>query len=222
MGQKSNPIVLRLGINKTWASNWYADADYATFLHQDILIRKLINKKHANAGISRIDIERPNEVVKVTISAARPGLLIGKKGEDLGKLKQILKEKLKRECELNIKEVRKVDTDAQLIAQNIAQQIERRVAFRRVIKKAMQNAMRFSLGGCKIMVAGRLNGAEIARTEWIREGRVPLHTLKADIDYATYEALTVYGLIGIKVWVFKTPQEGSKLKKPLVPARKPN
>lgn len=216
MGQKSNPIALRLRLNKFWPSNWYADSKYAAYLHQDFMIREFIQKRYKNAGVSKVEIERPADNIKITIFVARPGLLIGKKGDDVSKLKLALKNKLGQDCEVNVKEVRRVDTNAQLIAQSIAQQIELRVAFRRVIKKAIQNAMRFNVGGCKIMIGGRLNGAEIARTEWIREGRVPLHTLKADIDYATYEALTVYGLIGIKVWVYNLPQAQAKPKRPVV------
>ncbi|MBL0690803.1 MAG: 30S ribosomal protein S3 [SAR324 cluster bacterium] len=216
MGQKANPIVLRLGLNKQWQSNWYSEANYAKYLQQDFALREFILKRSGNAGVSRIDIERPGDNVKINIHSSRPGLLVGRRGSELDKLKKALTEKFKIKVQINVKEVRKAETDAMLIATNIASQIERRMAFRRVIKKTMQNAMRFSIGGCKIMVGGRLNGAEIARSEWIREGRVPLHTFKADIDYATYEANTVYGLIGIKVWVYKIPINFNRHKKHLV------
>lgn len=215
MGQKANPIVLRLGINKNWQSNWYSENQYSVYLLQDFNIREFLYKKFSNIGISKILIERAGGEIKITIFASRPGMIVGRKGEDLQKLKTSLESRFRTKITITVKEVRKADTDAKLVAQNIAYQIEKRVAFRRVIKKAMQNAMRFNIGGCKIMVGGRLNGAEISRSEWIREGRIPLHTLKADIDYAAHEAKTIYGLIGIKVWIYKIPQEFGRSKKNL-------
>ncbi len=213
MGQKVNPIGFRLNAGKEWQSAWYSSRNYAELLHQDIKIRELIIKATDHFGISKIEIERPGNAIKIGIYAARPGLIIGRKGEELDKLKQKLTHLTKTELQINIKEVKRAETDAKLIAKNIGGQLERRVAFRRVIKKAMQGAMRYNIGGCKIMVSGRLNGADIARTEWIREGRIPLHTIKADIDYATREAMTIYGLIGIKVWIYKTVSEFGRVRK---------
>lgn len=208
MGQKVNPIGLRLGITKTWASNWYAEKNYASELLQDIQIRKFLQKKLGHAGISKIDIERAAKNLKIVIYAARPGIIIGKKGEEAEKLKKAISSMVKQDLVVNIKEVKRPEMDAQLIADNIAMQLERRVAFRRVMKRSLANIGKYNVAGCKIMVSGRLNGAEMARTEWVREGRVPLHTLKADIDYATSESLTTYGIIGIKVWVYKGQQAG--------------
>lgn len=209
MGQKVNPIGLRLGITKTWASNWYAEKNYASELLQDIQIRKFLQKKLGHAGISKIDIERAAKNLKIVIYAARPGIIIGKKGEEAEKLKKAISSMVKQDLVVNIKEVKRPEMDAQLIADNIAMQLERRVAFRRVMKRSLANIGKYNVAGCKIMVSGRLNGAEMARTEWVREGRVPLHTLKADIDYATSESLTTYGIIGIKVWVYKGQQAGA-------------
>lgn len=206
MGQKVNPIGLRLGITKTWISNWYAEKNYASELLQDIQIRKFLKKKLGHAGISKIDIERAAKNLKIVVYAARPGIIIGKKGEEAEKLKKSLSALVKQDLIINIKEVKRPEIDAQLIADNIAQQLQRRVAFRRVMKRSLANTAKYNVAGCKIMVSGRLNGAEMARTEWVREGRVPLHTLKADIDYATTESLTTYGIIGIKVWVYKGQQ----------------
>ena len=213
MGQKVNPTLFRLGINKGWKSVWYSSDNYANLLHEDIALRRKILSETDRFGISKIDIERPGNKIKVSIHAARPGLLVGRKGEELDKLKSKLANLSKDEIHLSVKEVRRPEIDASLVAKSIAVQLEKRVAFRRAIKKAMQSAMRYNIGGCKIMVSGRLNGADIARTEWIREGRVPLHTIKADIDYATKEALTIFGLIGVKVWIYKTsPSRSKKLK----------
>jgi len=204
MGQKVNPVGLRLGINRTWDSRWFADGkDYGRLLHEDIKVRKELKKRLGAAGISRIVIERPHKKCRVTIYAARPGVIIGKKGADIDKLRKDLSAMTDGEVHLNIVEVRKPETDAQLVAENIAQQLERRVAFRRAMKRTMQSTMRLGAKGVRINVSGRLGGAEIARMEWYREGRVPLHTLRADIDYGFAEAKTTYGIIGVKVWVFK-------------------
>ena len=204
MGQKVNPIGLRLGINRTWDSRWFADGeDYSRLLHEDIKVRRELKKRLSQAGVSRIIIERPHKKCRVTIYAARPGVIIGKKGADIDKLRKDLQALTEGEVHLNIVEVRKPETDAQLVAENIAQQLERRVAFRRAMKRSMQSTMRLGAKGVRINVSGRLGGAEIARMEWYREGRVPLHTLRADIDYGFTEAKTTYGIIGVKVWVFK-------------------
>jgi len=204
MGNKVNPIGLRLQVNRTWDSRWFASSkEYGALLHEDIRIREFIKKKCANAGVSRVVIERPHRKCRVTIHTARPGVIIGKKGADIEKLRREVAKLTSSELHLNIVEVRKPEIDAQLVGENIAQQLERRVAFRRAIKRAVQNAMRMGALGIRINAGGRLGGAEIARTEWYREGRVPLHTLRADIDYAHVEAKTAYGIIGIKVWIFK-------------------
>ncbi|RZO68798.1 MAG: 30S ribosomal protein S3 [Parvularculaceae bacterium] len=204
MGQKVNPIGLRLGINRTWDSRWYAPSDtFADLLHEDIRIRRFLEKKLKQAGVSRIVIERPHKKCRVTIYTARPGVVIGKKGADIEKLRSELQKLTESETVLNIVEIRKPEIDATLVGENIAQQLERRVAFRRAMKRAMQTAMRMGALGIRVNVAGRLGGAEIARMEWYREGRVPLHTLRADIDYGVATARTTYGAIGIKVWIFK-------------------
>ena len=204
MGQKVNPIGLRLGINRTWDSRWFAKkGDYAKLLHQDMQIRKLIEKKLAQAGVSKIIIERPAQKARVTIHSARPGIVIGKKGQDIDNLKNELQKLVGSEVSLNILEVRKAETDATLIADSIAQQLERRVSFRRAMKRSVQSALRLGAEGIRVNCSGRLGGAEIARMEWYREGRVPLHTLRADIDYGTYTAFTTYGTCGVKGWVFK-------------------
>ncbi len=204
MGQKINPIGFRLQVNRTWDSRWFANSnEFGDLLLEDVKIRDYINKTCAQAGVSRVIIERPHKKCRVTIHSARPGVIIGKKGADIEKLRRSLSQFTDSELHLNIVEVRKPELDAQLVAESVAQQLERRVSFRRAMKRAVQNAMRMGALGIRINVAGRLGGAEIARTEWYREGRVPLHTLRADIDYATSEALTAYGIIGIKVWIFK-------------------
>ena len=204
MGQKINPIGLRLGINKTWDSRWFATgAEFAGKLHEDIRIRKYLKKNLGGAGISRIVIERPTKKARITIHTARPGVVIGKKGADIEKIKKDLSKFTKDEVHLNIVEIRKPEIDAVLIAEGIAQQLERRIAFRRAMKRAVQSALRLGALGIRINCSGRLGGNEIARMEWYREGRVPLHTLRADVDYGTATALTTYGVIGIKVWVFK-------------------
>src|SRR5258706_1954415 len=204
MVQKVNPIGLRLGINRTWDSRWFADGpEYARLLHDDIKVRKDLKKRLGQAGVSRIIIERPHKKCRVTIYAARPGVIIGKKGADIDKLRKDLAGMTEGEIHLNIVEVRKPETDAQLVAENIAQQLERRVAFRRAMKRSMQSAMRLGAKGVRINVSGRLGGAEIARMEWYREGRGPPHALRADVDYGFTEAKTNYGIIGVQVWVFK-------------------
>jgi len=205
MGQKVNPIGLRIGVNRTWDSRWYADSgEYGRLLHEDIKIRKYLREKLAAAGISRIVIERPHKKCRVTIHTAKPGVVIGKKGADIDKLRKDLSTMVEgAEVFLNLVEVRKPETDATLVAEGIAQQLERRVAFRRAMKRAMQSAQRLGALGVRVNVSGRLGGAEIARMEWYREGRVPLHTLRADVDYGFAEANTAYGKIGVKVWIFK-------------------
>tara|TARA_R110000868_G_scaffold29889_1_gene110935 strand:+ start:3616 stop:4296 length:681 start_codon:yes stop_codon:yes gene_type:complete len=204
MGQKVNPIGLRLGINRTWDSRWYAnDENYAGMLHEDIKLRDFLFDRLSQAGISRVVIERPAKKARVTIHSARPGVVIGKKGADIEKLRQDVSRLTNSEVHLNIVEIRKPEIDAKLVAENIAQQLERRVAFRRAMKRAVQSAMRLGAEGIRINCAGRLGGAEIARTEWYREGRVPLHTLRADVDYGTATGRTTYGACGVKVWIFK-------------------
>jgi small subunit ribosomal protein S3 len=204
MGQKVNPIGLRLGVNRTWDSRWFAPTGaYADLLHEDLKIRAFLNERLKQAGVSRIIIERPHKKCRVTIYTARPGVVIGKKGADIEKLRAELQKLTKSETALNIVEIRKPEIDATLVAENIAQQLERRVAFRRAMKRGMQTAMRMGALGIRVNVSGRLGGAEIARMEWYREGRVPLHTLRADIDYGTATARTPYGAIGVKVWIFK-------------------
>ena len=203
MGQKTQPIGFRLGINRTWDSRWFGGKSYADLLHQDINLRKYLFDKLKAAAVSKIVIERPAGRAKISIYAGRPGLVIGKKGQDIETLKNILSKQIGSEVSLNIIEIRKPEIDAKLVADGIAQQLERRVAFRRAMKRAVQSAIRLGAQGVRINCAGRLGGAEIARTEWYREGRVPLHTLRADIDYGTAEALTTYGIIGVKVWVYR-------------------
>jgi small subunit ribosomal protein S3 len=204
MGQKIHPTGFRLSVTRDWASRWYATSKaFPQMLKEDIEVRDYLKKKLAHASVGRVVIERPAKNARVTVYSARPGVVIGKKGEDIEHLKSDLQRRMGVPVHVNIEEIRKPETDAQLIADSIAQQLEKRIMFRRAMKRAMQNAMRLGAQGIKIMSSGRLNGAEIARTEWYREGRVPLHTLRADIDYGTSEAKTTYGVIGIKVWVFK-------------------
>ncbi len=203
MGQKVNPVGLRLGINRTWDSRWFAGNDYAQLLHDDLKLRKHLRSRLAGAGVSRVVIERPAKKPRVTIYAARPGVVIGKRGQDIEVLRKELQKQAGAEVALNIVEIRKPEIDATLVAENIAQQLERRVAFRRAMKRAVQSAMRLGAQGIRITCAGRLGGAEIARVEWYREGRVPLHTLRADVDYGVATAKTTYGTCGVKVWVFK-------------------
>jgi small subunit ribosomal protein S3 len=204
MGQKVHPTGIRLGIVKDHTSVWYADkSEYASKLQNDLQVREYLDKQLEKASVSRIEIERPAQNAKITIHTARPGIVIGKKGEDVEKLRNAVSQMMGVPVHINIEEVRKPELDAKLVAQSVANQLERRVMFRRAMKRAVQNAMRQGAKGIKIQVGGRLGGAEIARSEWYREGRVPLHTLRADIDYATYEAHTTYGVIGVKVWIFK-------------------
>ncbi|MBM3585527.1 MAG: 30S ribosomal protein S3 [Alphaproteobacteria bacterium] len=203
MGQKVNPVGLRLGINRTWDSRWFADRDYAWLLHDDLKLRDFLRKRLTQAGVSRVVIERPAKRARVTIHTARPGVVIGKRGADIEKLKGDLNKVTGSEVHLNIVEIRKPEIDAQLVAENIAQQLERRIAFRRAMKRAVQSAMRLGAQGIRINCGGRLGGAEIARTEWYREGRVPLHTLRADVDFGRATAVTAYGSCGVKVWVYK-------------------
>ncbi len=209
MGQKVHPIGIRLGITKDWNARWYADSkNYSDFLISDIEIRNVLNKKLAHASVSKIHIERVANGIRVTVHTARPGVVIGKKGEDIEKLKQLLIAQTGLPVNINIEEIKKPELDAKLVAESIAQQLEKRIQFRRAMKRAVGNAMRLGAGGIKVNLSGRLNGAEIARAEWYREGRVPLHTFRADIDYAAFEANTTYGKIGVKVWIFKGEKLG--------------
>ena len=203
MGQKTNPIGNRLGIIKTWDSKWFTKKDYLSHLHEDLSIRKFIKKSQFHAGVAKIGIERAGQNIKVIIHTARPGIIIGKKGAEVDKLKKDLEEFTGKQVSIDIKEVRKPELDAQLVAENIALQMEKRVAFRKAMKKAVASALRFGALGVRVSCAGRLAGSEIARSEWYREGRVPLHTFRADIDYGLTEAKTTYGKIGIKVWIYK-------------------
>ena len=207
MGQKVHPMGFRLGVASEWTSKWYAEgSNYTSILHSDIAVREYLRKKLAQASVSRIEIKRPSRMAHVIIHTARPGIVIGKKGEDVEALRRIVARKMGlnlNDVRINIEEIRKPEIDARLVAESVAQQLERRIMFRRALKRAVQNALRLGAAGVKICVAGRLNGAEIARTEWYREGRVPLHTLSADIDYGLAEANTTYGVIGVKVWIYK-------------------
>jgi len=204
MGQKIHPTGFRLAVNRNWTSKWFANSKhYADVLNEDIRVREYLRKKLSHASVAKISIERPARNARITIHSARPGVVIGKKGEDIETLRSDLRRMMGGEVGLNIEEIRKPEVDAQLVADSIAQQLEKRIMFRRAMKRAMQNAMRLGAQGIKVMSAGRLNGAEIARSEWYREGRVPLHTLRADIDYGFSEARTTYGVIGVKVWIFK-------------------
>jgi small subunit ribosomal protein S3 len=203
LGQKVNPIGLRLGIIKTWESQWFGGKNYADYIFEDYKLRKFVKQKLYHAGVSRIEVERSAKRIRLRIYTARPGIVIGKKGAEIAQLKKEVEQLTVREVLIDIQEVRKPEIDAQLVAENVANQLERRVAFRRAMKRAVQSSLRFGALGIKVICAGRLGGAEIARTEWYREGRVPLHTLRADIDYATAEARTTYGLVGVKVMIFK-------------------
>jgi len=204
MGQKIHPTGFRLAVSRNWTSKWFANSKhYADVLNEDIRVREYLRKKLSHASVAKVSIERPARNARITIHSARPGVVIGKKGEDIETLRSDLRRMMGGEVGLNIEEIRKPEVDAQLVADSIAQQLEKRIMFRRAMKRAMQNAMRLGAQGIKVMSAGRLNGAEIARSEWYREGRVPLHTLRADIDYGFSEARTTYGVIGVKVWIFK-------------------
>ncbi|MDP9120635.1 MAG: 30S ribosomal protein S3 [Acidobacteriota bacterium] len=203
MGQKTHPYGFRLVYNKTWHSRWYAESNYADTLHQDLKLRRRLKDRLSHAGVSEVDIERAADKLRVTIYTSRPGIIIGRRGAEVDKLRDDLQKEMGREVHINIQEIQRPELDAQLVAESIAGQLERRVSFRRAMKKAMESAFRFGAKGVKIMVGGRLGGAEIARSEWYQEGRLPLHTLKADIDYGLAEAHTTYGKIGCKVWVYK-------------------
>ena len=203
MGQKVHPIGFRLGINKNWDSRWFAGKEYSSFVFEDYQVRKFLKNRVSQAGVSKIEIERAAEKIRIRMHVARPGIVIGKKGSEIEKLKKDLENKIRREVIIDIQEVRKAEVDAQLVAENVALQLVRRMAFRRVMKKAVSSAMRLGAQGIKISCSGRLGGAEMARREWYREGRVPLHTIRADIDYGFAEAFTTYGVIGIKVIIFK-------------------
>jgi small subunit ribosomal protein S3 len=210
MGQKVHPIGLRLGIIKTWDSRWFSQKNYAALLHEDIKIRKIVKERLMHAGVAKVEIERAGQKAKINIHTARPGIIIGKKGAEVDKLKKDLEAMTGKQMYINIQEIRRPELDAQLVAENIALQLERRIAFRRAMKKAVTSALRLGAQGIKINCAGRLAGAEIARTEWYREGRVPLHTLRADINYGFFEAKTTMGQIGVKVWIYR----GDILQKP--------
>jgi small subunit ribosomal protein S3 len=203
VGQKTHPYGFRLVYNKTWHSRWYAEDRYANILHEDLALRRKLKKRLFHAGVSEIDIERAADKLRVTIYTSRPGIIIGRKGAEVDKLRDDLQKELGREVHINIQEIQRPELDAQLLAESIAGQLERRVSFRRAMKKAMESSFRFGAKGVKIMVGGRLGGSEIARTEWYQDGRLPLHTLKADIDYGLAEAKTTYGVIGVKVWIYK-------------------
>ncbi|MBS91995.1 MAG: 30S ribosomal protein S3 [Rickettsiales bacterium] len=211
MGQKTNPIGLRLGIIKPWESMWFSEKEYSRLLQEDINLRKFLQKKLSSAGISKIVIERPAKLAKITVHTSRPGVIIGKKGSDIEKLKKSISKIVSGDVSINIVEIKKPELDSQLVADNIAQQLERRIAFRRAMKRAVQSAMRLGAKVIRVNCSGRLGGAEIARTEWYREGRVPLHTLRAEIDYGVSRANTTYGICGVKVWIFK----GEKFEKDL-------
>lgn len=202
MGQKVHPYGFRLGYNKTWLSRWYAEKDYAEYLHEDLILRDYLKSKLYHAGISRIEIERAANKLNINVHTSKPGIIIGKKGSEVDALKQNIEKRTQREVFINIHEVSKPELDAQLVAENISMQLERRIAFRRAMRKAVDSAVRFGARGIKTMCSGRLNGAEIARSEWYLEGQLPLHTLRADIDYGFSEAKTTYGVVGVKVWMY--------------------
>ncbi|MGE0276969.1 MAG: 30S ribosomal protein S3 [Nitrospiraceae bacterium] len=203
MGQKTHPIGYRIGYNYTWSSRWYADKEYAKLLHQDIKIRKTVKQRLYHAGVAKVEIERSGDQTRVIIHTARPGIIIGRKGAEVDKLKAALEKEYSGQVYITVKEIKKPELDAQLVSENVATQLEKRVAFRRAMKRSVQSALRLGAQGIKIMVAGRLGGAEIARTEWYREGRVPLHTLRAEVDFGFAEAHTTMGQIGVKTWIYK-------------------
>ena len=203
MGQKVHPFGLRLGYNKTWRSRWYAKKDYVELLHEDLQLKKDLKKKLGHAGVSTIEIERPGNKIRITIFTSRPGIIIGRKGSEIDKLKSDIQKRTKRDVFININEIHRPELEAQLVAESIALQLEKRIAFRRAMRKAVDSAIKVNAKGIRVCCAGRLNGAEIARTEWYLKGRLPLHTLRADIDYGLAEAFTTYGLIGVKVWIYK-------------------
>ena len=203
MGQKVHPNAVRLGITTNWRSKWYAEKSFADYLHEDRMIRILVKKQLAHAGISKIEIERYTKKLRLTIHTARPGIIIGRRGQEVEKLKKLIQKKTDKQIQINIQEIKQADLDAQLVAENIALQLERRASFRRTLKRSMQNVMQHGAKGVRVAVSGRLGGAEMSRREWYREGRVPLHTYRADIDYGFAEARTTYGVIGVKTWIFK-------------------
>ncbi|HZN95127.1 MAG TPA: 30S ribosomal protein S3 [Myxococcales bacterium] len=215
MGQKVHPIGFRLGFNKTWRSRWYAEKEYANLLHEDILLKKDLKKRFAHAGVSRVEVERAANKLKISIFTSRPGIIIGRKGQEVDKLKQEIQKKTGKEVFINIQEILKPELDAQLVAESVALQLEKRIAFRRAMRKAVDAALRFGAKGIKVRVSGRLNGAEIARSEWYLHGQLPLHTLRADIDYGLHEARTNFGAIGVKCWIFKGEQDALKPNKGL-------
>ena len=208
MGQKVHPIGFRLGFNKTWRSRWYAEKEYANLLHEDLALKKDLKKRFSHAGVSRVDIERAANKLKITIHTSRPGIIIGRKGAEVDKLRDDLQKRTGREIFINIMEIHKPELEAQLVAESVALQMERRVAFRRAMKKAIESAGRFGAKGVKLRVSGRLGGSEIARTEWYLDGQLPLHTLRADIEYGFAEARTTYGQIGVKCWIYKGEMKG--------------
>ena len=207
MGQKVHPIGFRLGFNKTWRSRWYAEKEYANLLHEDVVLKKDLKKRFAHAGVSRVEVERAANKLKISIFTSRPGIIIGRKGQEVDKLKQEVQKKTGKEVFVNIQEILKPELDAQLVAESVALQLEKRIAFRRAMRKAVDAALRFGAKGIKVRVSGRLNGAEIARSEWYLHGQLPLHTLRADIDFGTSEARTSFGQIGVKCWIFKGEQD---------------
>ncbi|MGQ9705934.1 MAG: 30S ribosomal protein S3 [bacterium] len=217
MGQKTHPYGFRIGFNKTWKSRWFSKERYTQFLHQDLLIKKTIKDNFNNAGISRIEIERQGEVITVFIHTARPGLIIGRRGEEVNKMRDKLEKLIEGQVNIEIKEVQNPEVDAQLIAESIAQQLERRVSFRRAMKRAVETALRFGAKGVKVACSGRLGGGEIARTEWYKSGRIPLSTLRADIDYGFAKSLTQYGIIGVKAWIYKGEKLPEDLTKEMLP-----
>ena len=215
MGQKVHPIGFRLGFNKTWRSRWYAEKEYANLLHEDILLKKDLKKRFSHAGVSRVEVERAANKLKISIFTSRPGIIIGRKGQEVDKLKQEIQKKTGKEVFINIQEILKPELDAQLVAESVALQLEKRIAFRRAMRKAVDAALRFGATGIKVRVSGRLNGAEIARSEWYLHGQLPLHTLRADIDYGLHEARTNFGAIGVKCWIYKGEQDALKPNKGL-------
>jgi small subunit ribosomal protein S3 len=215
MGQKVHPTGFRLGFNKTWRSRWYAEKEYANLLHEDVLLKRDLKKRFAHAGVSRVEIERAANKLKISIYTSRPGIIIGRKGQEVDKLKQEIQKKTGKEVFINIQEILKPELDAQLVSESVALQLEKRIAFRRAMRKAVDAALRFGAKGIKVRVSGRLNGAEIARSEWYLHGQLPLHTLRADIDYGTSEARTSFGQIGVKCWIFKGEQDALRPNKGL-------
>ena len=215
MGQKVHPIGFRLGFNKTWRSRWYAEKEYANLLHEDIKLKKDLKKRFAHAGVSHVDVERAANKLKISIYTSRPGIIIGRKGQEVDKLKQEVQKKTGKEVFINIQEILKPELDAQLVSESVALQLEKRIAFRRAMRKAVDAALRFGAKGIKVRVSGRLNGAEIARSEWYLHGQLPLHTLRADIDYGTSEAKTSFGQIGVKCWIYKGEQDALRPNKGL-------